>query len=181
MDVSIQERKFSFVSEYDISAPDSSYYARKALFSLTDKLQLKTQAGEIVARIRGLISPLRNRHDFFLQDGRVYHFRCQKLWTRVFVCEGDNETFRLFEHKGLRYSIFHNDRQIAAFVKNRVVFGSGNQYKIRIDSDADSIVILCLVLTINSAEYDDDDSSVTIDFGNVGPEGKKFDESWQPR
>lgn len=48
-------------------------------------------------------------------------------------------------------------------------------------SDADLIVILCLVLTINSAEGDDNDATVTIDSGNIGPQERAFDETWEPR
>jgi hypothetical protein len=103
------------------------------------------------------------------------------LWKRVFVCEGNQECFRLYEHKGLKYSIFKNDRQIAAFVKNRIVIGRGNKYEIRVDADADLILVLCLALTVNSAENDDKDASVTFDFGNIGPEDRPFDASWKPR
>ncbi len=42
MDISIQERKFSFRSEYDIVAPNATYTATKSFFSFNDKLQLKT-------------------------------------------------------------------------------------------------------------------------------------------
>jgi hypothetical protein len=81
----------------------------------------------------------------------------------------------------LKYSIFHQDRQIAAFTKNRLVVGKGNQYEIRMDADASAILVLCLVLTVNSAEYDDDDNTVTINLGNIGPEARPFDRSWEPR
>jgi len=183
MDVTIQERIFSFTSEYDISAPDASYYARKAYFSFTDKLQLQAAESRILARIDGYFSPLRRKHDFsIVNNGRVYKFWCEKIWKQVYVCEGNHETFRLYTHKGLKYSIFKDDRQIAAYVKNRLVFGKGNKYEIRMDSDADLIVILCIVLTMNSSEESsDNDASVTIDLGSLGPEDRPFDDSWDPR
>ena len=180
MNISIRERKFSFTSEYDISAPGCNYYARKSILSFNDKLQLRTEGGRELARIKGFFSPLRSRHEFNLSDGRTYRFRCEELWKRVFVCEGGEERFRLYEHRGLKYSIFRNDRQIAAFVKNRVVIGTGNRYEIRMDADADLVIVLCLVLTINCSESDAKDSSITVDFGNIGPEGRRFDESWEP-
>jgi hypothetical protein len=82
--------------------------------------------------------------------------------------------------KGLRYSIFQGERQIAAFTKNRIVVGKGNQYEISLNDDADVIVIICIVLAINTSEDDDDNATVTIDVGSIGPEEKPFDERWQP-
>ena len=181
MDVFVKELNFTFASEYEISTPILSYSARKAIFSFNDKIQLISQNGKVEARIRGHFSPLRQRHDFILSDGRIFAYRCEKLWKGVFSCTGQGMTFRLLQHRGLKFSIFQNDSQIAAFTKNRIVFGKGNEYSIRMNSDADLIVVLCLVLTINSTEDDDNDATVTIDFGNIGPEERKFDEDWEPR
>jgi uncharacterized protein YxjI len=181
MNITIQERKFSFTAEYDIEVPGGRYYARKAYFSLTDKLKLQDENGRLLARIRGLISPFRHRHEFYLADGRVYRFHCEKLWRRVFTCEGNQGFYRLYEHKGLCYSIFHNDRQVAAFKKNRIVFLKGNRYEISMDYDADQVLILCLVLTLSSSEQEDrDDSTFTINIGNLLEE-RPFDASWIPR
>jgi hypothetical protein len=87
--------------------------------------------------------------------------------------------FRLYSHKGLNYSVFQNDVQIAAFTKNRIVVGKGNQYDLRINRDANGIVVICMVLALNTSE-NSDDTTVTYDFGNVGPEAKPFDNSWEP-
>jgi uncharacterized protein YxjI len=180
VDVTIQERIVSFTSEYDISAPSGDYYARKTIFSLTDQLELTTAAGQPVAKIEGEISPLRHKHEFILTDGRTYQFGCEKIWKQVYACEGNGEAYTLYEHRGLNYSIFNGDRQIAAFTKNRVVIGNANEYSIRMDSDANLIVALCMVLTINSSENDDHNTTVNIDLGNL-LEDKPFDTSWQPR
>ncbi len=62
------------------------------------------------------------------------------------------------------------------------VLGGGNEYDIRVDSDANLIVILCMVLTINTRDYDEDrQNTVSINFGNLGPEARTFDEDWEPR
>ena len=86
----------------------------------------------------------------------------------------------LYEHKGLKYSIFMEDRQVAAFTKNRVKIGKGDRYDIRANHDANIIVIICLALTMDASEYEDDEESLTIDIGNVGPQEKAFDKSWVP-
>jgi uncharacterized protein YxjI len=181
MDVTVQERKVSFGSEYDISAPGESYYAKKPFFSLLDNLELQQQDGSVVAQILGKFSILREKHDFNVSDGRVYQFGCEDMWKRIFTCVGNGESYRLFEHSGRKYSVFKDDRQIAAFVKNLIVIGSGNEYELRMDADADLIVILCMMLSINSSEEDNDNATVTIDLGRIGPEGRPFDEGWEPR
>lgn len=180
MDVSIQERKISLTSEYDISTPQGDFYAKKQFFSFTDNLELSNAAGEVVAKIDGEISPLRHVHDFYLPDEREYRFSKEKIFKGVYACEGKGETYRLYEHRGLNYSIFKDERQIAAFTRNRVVFGKGNEYELRMDADADLILILCMVLTLNSSENDNEDSNVTIEFGNI-LEDRGFDQSWEPR
>jgi uncharacterized protein YxjI len=181
MDVTIQERKISLTSEYDISTPAGDYYARKALMAINDKIQVKSADGSIVANIQGHFSPLRSKHDISMADGRVYIFECEKLLTRVFKCEGGGDVFTLYEHRHLKFSVFKNDGQIAAFSKNLMVLGSGNQYQVRMNSNADVLLIVCMVIAINSIEFNDDSETVNFDFGNIGPQGRAFDESWEPQ
>jgi uncharacterized protein YxjI len=180
VDISIRERRLSFASEYDVETPAGNYYARRAVFSFTDHLELKDSDGGVLATIEGKLSPLRNKHSFLLNDGRAFEFGCEKLWTQVYTCEGNGEIYRLYQHKGLSYSVFRDEGQIAAFTKNRVVWGKGNEYDLRMNHDAEVVVLICMVLTINTIEHDDDDSTVTIDFGSLGPEAKRVDETWQP-
>lgn len=186
MDVSIRERKFSFASEYDISAGLERFYARKAIFALRDKIRLETGRGRLAAAIRGYISPIRMRHTFALSDGRVFEFCCEKPLRQVYRCEGHGAVYRLYAHRGLRLSIYCEDRQeerqIAAITRNRLVVGRGNEYSVRMDSDADLIVLLCMILTYNSDSQNSQDVSITrIDFGRFGLEGKAWDANWEPR
>ena len=179
MDVTVQERKFALRSEYDISASGNTYFAQKAFFSFLAKISLMSEDDRLLATMKSRFS-LRAKYDFEFSDGRIYLYRCEKFWKSVFVCQGNGLTLRLYEHKGLRWSIFQDDRQIAAFTKNRVTVGKGNQYDIRMDADADVILIICMVLTVNTSENDDNDTTITVDFGNIGPEDRPFDESWDP-
>ena len=161
---------------------DAKYYALKKIFSLNDEIHLMSDGDQSVATIKGSFSPLRSKHEFLLADGRVYHFQCEKIWKGVYSCEGNGEVFRLYQHKGLSYSIFRNDEQIAAFTHKRITIGKGQRYDARINSDADVIVVTCMILTLNTADgEDDDDATVTINFGNIGPEERPFDASWSPK
>lgn len=182
MDFTIKERKFSFTAEYDFTAGGVSYSARKAFFSFNDHLEITSDTGQVAATVQGSFSPIRSKHDFTFGDGRMYHFECAQLWKRVFTCTGQGESYTLYEHKGLRCSVFRDERQIAAFTKNRIVYGKGNQYAVLMDSDADPLLVACMVLSISMAEDNSEDqNTVTFNVGNLGPEARPFDASWQPR
>ena len=181
MGVRVSEQSISLGSKYEIATPAGDFNAQKRIFSFLDDIELRKCTGEPVAKIEGEISPLRQKHRFALQDGRVYQYECEKMWKQVYTCLGNNETYRLYSHRGLNYSIFKEDRQIAAFTKNHVVFGHGNEYQIRMDSDADLVLVLCMILAYNSSNEDDNSEAVTIDLGNIGPQERPFDETWQPR
>ncbi len=180
MEITIQESRLSFRSKYEIETPGSFYYAQKAFFSWPARLKLQSADGRVLAILQCRFSFFRSKYDFVLQDGRIFHFYCQKRWKRVFVCEDDKDSYCIYGHKGLRYSVFQSDRQIAAFTKNRIVIGKGNRYEVSLKDDADIVVLVCIVLAINTAENDDDNTTVAIDIGSIGPEERRFDNRWQP-
>jgi uncharacterized protein YxjI len=180
VNISVQQREFSLRSEYEISTPGRIYLAEKKFFSWRDKIKLMGPRDQIMARIIGRFSFFRSKYDLELTDGRTYHFWKEKIWKGVFLCEGSNESFTLYEHKGLNYSIFQNNSQIAAFNKNRVKIGNGDRYEIRMNDDANLIVVICLALVVDASENEGDSASVTYDFGNIGPEDRPFDRSWEP-
>jgi hypothetical protein len=49
------------------------------------------------------------------------------------------------------------------------------------NDDANLLVVICLALTVDASENEGDTASVTYDFGNIGPEDRSFDKSWEPR
>lgn len=98
----------------------------------------------------------------------------------MFDCEGNGDKLVLFTHRGVNYSIFQGERQIAALTKNRLVVGKGNRYDVRVDRGANLPLIVCMILTLNTAENDDDTETVTFDVGNIGPQERPFDQNWEP-
>jgi uncharacterized protein YxjI len=100
VDVTIQERKFSFFTEYDITTPDTTLYAKKQAIALLHKLELQKSGGQALARVQAEFSLLRNKYDFDLLDGRVFHFQCDKLWTSVYICTYGADVYTLYEPEG---------------------------------------------------------------------------------
>ncbi|SRR6266851_1017293 len=180
MKIIIQQRVFVFSSEYEIETPACVYSAKKKFFFRHDKIRLFAPQSRLLATIRGHFF-FRPKYDIEFADGKMYHFRCAKFWKGVFVCENSEESFCLYQHKRLRYSIFQNDSQIAAFSKNRVKFGGTDRYEIRMNDDANPVVIICMALVIDCGELEDETAgTVTIDLGSLGPEERSFDPTWEP-
>jgi uncharacterized protein YxjI len=180
LNITVQQCEFSFRSEYEISTPGCIYFAQKKFFSWRDKIKIIGPRDRVLARIIGRFSLFRCRYDFELADGRVYHFWREKIWKGVYRCECRDESFTLYEHRGLNYSIFQNNSQIAAFTKNRVKIGNGDRYEILMNDDANLVVVICLALIVDASENEGHSASVTIDIGNIGPEDRPFDKSWVP-
>jgi hypothetical protein len=73
-----------------------------------------------------------------------------------------------------------NKTQVAAFSKNAVTIGSGDQYEIRVNDDANLMVVICIVLAIDLSENEGNNTSITYHFGNIGREDRPFDKTWEP-
>ena len=59
--------------------------------------------------------------------------------------------------------------QIAAFSKNRVKIGRFEHYEIRMNDDANPVVIVSMALVMDCGELEDDSGgTVTIDLGSLG-------------
>jgi uncharacterized protein YxjI len=180
MNITVQQRVFVFSSEYEIGTPACIYSAEKRSFFRRDKIRVFAPRSRLLATIRGHFF-FRPKYDIRLADGKMYHFWCAKLWKGVFVCENSEESFRLYQHKRLNYSIFQNDSQIAAFSRNRVKIGGTDRYEIRMNDDANLVVIICMALVMDCGELEDETAGmVTVDLGSLGPEERPFDPSWAP-
>lgn len=180
MDVSIQERSFSFGVGYDIETPRGQLEAHKKILSLLPHITLQAADGSTIATIAGWTF-VRTNFTIDLAGVGIYKYHTEKLWKGVDVCEGDGGPFHLYAHKGVRYSIFQADKQIGAFSRNRFIIGKGHNYDLRVNSDVNLPLIISMVLCLNTEDDDDDSNGTfTYDFGKIGPEDRKFDESWQP-
>jgi len=180
----IREHKFSLRSEYDITSDIANYTATKAILSLLAELEVRNNAGDVAATISGNFSLFRASYDFTLADARTFQYACEKIFKGVYSCiGGSGESFHLFQHRGLRYSIFKDtpagSTQIAAITRNALVICDGHEYDLLVNADDDFIVVACMVLALNTDQFPDDNSTVTYDFGNLF-EDRKFDESWHP-
>ena len=107
MEIIVEERKFSVLSKYDISAPDCKYYAVGSRWPFSSKFRLLSADHEqTLATVRSRLSLFRARYDFLFPRGRVYRFWCENFWKGIYACKGERDFYRLYEHRGLTYSLF---------------------------------------------------------------------------
>jgi hypothetical protein len=181
MDVTIQERKFTFHSEYEISGAGPVLRARKEFLSFPPRIQVKFEGGEAVT-LQGRFSLIRCKYDFHFPDGRDYAFQCEKLVKGVYACKREEEIYRLYHHKRRRYSIFRNGEQIAAVQRSRYTSNRGNRFDVRMNRDADVAIVASMVLAMNASDRSegDDAENVTAELGTYRREERAFDTTWQP-
>jgi hypothetical protein len=124
LEVTIEERKISLTPEYDISAPGRALHARQVVFALLNKIEVQTEDGSLVATIQNEPSLFRSKYEFAMADRGTFEFQCEQRLKCVYECEG-GESLQLYRHKGLRYSVFRGEGQIAAFAESPVNIGMG--------------------------------------------------------
>jgi hypothetical protein len=86
MIVVVQQRVFTFSSEYEIETPACIYSAKKKSFLRSHKIRLFAPHSRLLATIGGnfVFHP---KYDIKIGDGKIYHFWCEKFWKGVFACK----------------------------------------------------------------------------------------------
>jgi len=180
MQMNVRRGTGSLGSEYEIETPGCLYFAKQKFFSLKKRITLTGPRERPVAQIAGTTAFFHSHFDFDLADGKSYEFWTESTWKGVYCCGNKLESYRLYRHKGLDYSIFQSDVQIAAFTKNKIEIGNSDQYEVLLNDDANPVLIICMALTIDVLESPTSGPGVTYDAGNIGPEERPFDRSWLP-
>lgn len=132
--------------------------------------------------IRKNRSFFKTSYDLTKWDNSILEFRTKSVWKGHYLCSDGQDYYEIFAHRGWKYSVFRNDSQIAYWDGDTDSLVSGDKYIILADRDADVelLIAFCLVLD-NNESANIDGNIMTIDFGNLGMQARKFDETWQPK
>ncbi|WP_417608633.1 hypothetical protein [Owenweeksia hongkongensis] len=106
------------------------------------------------------------------------------IWKYHFKLKLEGQSYEMVQHKKHKVSIFKEDQQVAWFDKQAVSWFNGVNYTLICDDDQDpSIMALILMIwdDLKSPTGDSNDNTITLDFGNIGSEAKKFDKNWKPK
>ncbi len=184
MEIDINQKKISIGDKYKIFTNGQlTHTAARELFNLLPVVNLFEVNKEVAKmRIEKRFSFLYAKYDIIRWDNMVLEFRTKSFWEMNYQCQSGTDFYNIYGHRGRKYSVLKNDKQIAWWNKEAVSWFAGDNYKIIADEDADVNLLISLCLIVDNFRSDDHDSKVfSIDFGNIGFFARKFDAAWQPK
>lgn len=185
MEIDINQRKISIGDKYQIfTNGQQTHTATRALLQLLPEINLfeNSFGGSARMTINKRFSLFKATYDITRWDNNIIKFRTKSYWKLYYQCQCGADTYDIYGHRGRKYSIYKNDKQVAWWNKKAVTWFAGDNYKIIADKDCDVNLIISFCLIVDNFSSDDHDgNTVTYDFGNIGFQVKKFDDSWQPK
>jgi uncharacterized protein YxjI len=175
--ITIQTIRFSSPTSYEITTPGAIYTAKNHIFG--DTVTLCAPGGRDLATIKRQFSLLHTRYEIDLHQGNVHLFRSNDAYKNAYICEFESDSYTVFVHKKLKYSIFLNGKQIASLTREALSVAGAVTSDLLMNDEADFNVVVCLALTICDMDPPDP-AGVTYDLGSMLAEDMPFDERWQP-
>ena len=151
--MTIEERSGWFGSDYDIQTPTSIFTARNKRALFHRGFELIAEDGTNAGFIEPEDSFWGDRFVFRMPDENVYHFAREKFWSQVYLCMGESAPYRFYTRES---TIFKDNQQIAT-IQKRIRFWKGALYEINMSSEADSLVVACMVILAHTIAQAADD------------------------
>jgi uncharacterized protein YxjI len=184
MEIDINQKKISFGDKYQIFIDgQQTHFASTKLSRWLAEINLfKNNNSRSTYLIKKRWAFFNTSFDLTTWDNNVLEFRTKSFWKNHYFCQVGQDLFEIYGHRGRKYSIYKNDKQVAWWDKQAVAWFNGDNYKIIADKDGDHelIIAFCLIID-NTLSNDNEGNTLTIDIGNVGPQAKKFDTNWKPK
>lgn len=181
MELIVKQKKFTFfVDKYDIFESGGLLFnAKSVLFSIPKKVKVYDVSGNEKITLTKALTLIHPEFDINFTGGANLTLEGKSWLYDYFLLRVPEGTFEVHHQKGLRLAIFLNNEQVAEITKNSIAYFGGDEYKIlaNIDISKDLLVGICLAWDLNSH---DDNESVKIDLGNIGPVKRKSEDGWRP-
>jgi hypothetical protein len=188
MEININQQKISIGDKYKIfTGGQPTHRAARRLLRFLPEVDLFRLNNESpVMTIKKRISFFKAKYDILRWDARLgndrLEFRTVAFWKQQFRRQAGKDTYDIYEHRGLKVSIYKNDRQIAWWDQEPVSWFAGDNYTIIADRDADAELLISFCLVIDNYRSDNHDGNTfTFNIGHIGPQARKFDPDWQPK
>lgn len=183
MEIVITQKQISVGDKYNIfTNGQPTYKASKQLLQLLAEIRLFESNGitpHVVINRR--FTWLKPAYDITNKNRQVLTFRTRSFWKRHYQCQSSSDIYDIYRHKGLKYSIFKNNQQIAWWEKSTITWFEGDNYRIIANDDCDTELIISFCLIIDNISGHHDTQIITINIGNIGFQARKFDSEWQPK
>jgi uncharacterized protein YxjI len=184
MEIDINQKKISIGDKYQVCIDGiQTHRAAAKIFRVFAEINLFDMGSDFaVATIKRRFSFFLAKYDITKKDGNVYQLVTISFWKGHLQCAWANDMYDIYAHRGRKYSVYKNDKQIAWWDKEAVTWFKGDNYKIIADKDCDKLLIISFCLAIdNYASNDKEKSTVNFNIGRIGPQAMKFDPTWQPK
>jgi len=184
MEIDINQRKISIGDKYQIFiGGQQTHRASRQLLQLMPEINLfdiKSDRARMTMNKR--MAWFKPKYDITRWDNNIFEFRTKSYWKLFYECQCGADTYKIYGHRGRKYSIFKNNDQVAYWDKKAVTWFAGDNYKMIADKDSEVELLISFCLIIDNFSSDDHNgSTVTYDIGNIGFQAKKFNEAWQPK
>jgi len=183
MRIDINQKKIAFGNKFTIIKNNQTIFkAASKLFRILSVTQLfETNNERPLGVIRRKLAIFNAKYDIEIANQATYQFRTISWWKNHHRCKNGHEVYDVYGHRGRRYSIFKNGKQVAYFKKEAVTFFEGDNYMLIADDSADQTILSCIALTVdNYRSNNKNDSMINFDLGHLF-QARKFDQNWTPK
>ena len=184
MEIDINQKKISIGDKYTIFTDgQQTHTASRELLHLLPVINLfaSNNDGPLLT-IKRRLSWFKAKYDISRRSGDILEFRTVSFLKSQYQCQSGADYYDIYGHKGRKFSIYKNNRQVAYWDKQAVSWFAGDNYKFIADKGSDAVLLIGFCLVIDNYRSDDHDGkAVNIDVGNLFFQAKKFDSSWQPK
>ena len=172
MQITVTRRKVFLHPKYDVHQNGVLIYFGGTEFGLIWQVQFFEKKGERPAMIIDFGYTITRWDNNVLNfNGRLGDYQC--------YCGQDN--YRIYQQKGIRYTVYKNDMQVAWLgITNETLFGV-REYTITANSDVDVplVAAFCVILdNIYQLSNPAISPGLTVDLGNIS--APPFNEDWKP-
>jgi uncharacterized protein YxjI len=183
MEIDINQKKLSFNDKYQIfiDGQQTHFAVIRSLYSSATEL-IEKESGKVKYIIGKKWTLFTTSFSLIrLEDDNILAFRTRSFWKRHYFCVVGMDMYDIYGHTGRKYSVYKNEIQVAWWAQEAVAWFNGDNYKIVADKDCDYELIISFCLAIDAAFSNDNSGILSIRTGSMGPQAKRFDESWQPK
>jgi len=183
MEIDINQLDIAFGNKYKIyHNNEPCRFAKSKLFSLLSHIDIQEYENS-----KALLS-IKKQHTFYntsyiieYSSGRSLEFNSVSKLLNHYQCRNENGTYDIYEHRGLKYSVYNNGIQIAWWNQEKVTWFKGDNYKIYANDNCDIDLLIAFCLIIDDSINNSNSNTITLNIGNVGPEVKEFNTNWLPK
>lgn len=185
MQIHILQKALTIVDEYKIAINDRvKFIARDEgigtyLYSTSNQLIL------CIFKTWNIFLPNYNiviHAEHIANNKKPLKFRTLSYFKNTFSCTWGDDLYKIYVHKGLKYSIFKNEKQIAGISQDRWTSFKEDGFRLECDSDCQKEFIIAIAMILDSVYIRNIRGLHGLINYNVGVmfEAKPFNENWKP-